>query len=148
MPVRNPQAIFDQITAAGGRVDPPEVVAANTLRMVLGGTDRVWDQHNWVATRGGVGGCQTACCVAGDAVLQTGVICAVTDTNRNGGVVIDGRLYDIPDVAQALLGLNNREAVWLFDGYRSWEWVVAALEAIRDGKSVSELLGWGSDDAI
>lgn len=149
MPYRDPQEgsapwslltrddILQAIIEAGGRVDPPEVLAKNTLAMIEGRVPgRVWEQETWV----GKWGCDTSCCVAGDVLIQAGLI---DDDLR----VVDIGFGDLPTsskfrrVAKALLDLDDREAFWLFSSVRTRARVVEALKAIRDGKRVSDLKG-------
>lgn len=124
------EQILDRVVDAGGIVLPPEVLAKNTLEMIAGRRDRTWDQDVWYDIDEE---CGTVCCVAGDAVLQTGLKIIADNANITFAHIVDGVKLRVPCVARALLGLSLDQADWLFDADRTEGEVVETLELIRDG---------------
>ena len=113
-----------------------------TIKLVQGEktSDRLhWNQGFYFYD---IGSCGTALCVAGSAAYHAGYV-PRTDTfglidhewKRPRG----SKIHSIDRLAGVLLGLNEDEADYLFEGARTKAQVLEALHKIKVGGDVSDL---------
>lgn len=93
--------------------------------------------------------CATTGCVAGTAAMLVGdhgIAYAGDVTTRRGRRILqmsrvrtrDGHTVDIMRRGKELLGLEDHESGWLFDGYRQLPEVVNALIELSEGRKLSK----------
>lgn len=90
--------------------------------------------------------CGSTACVAGTAVVLTLPKNAKYDWLYNEVILPSGSKRYVQSYAGEVMGLNNSEADWLFDGNREVEEVIEALELLVKGKSISPLVTASYDD--
>lgn len=140
----------------------PVTLAEAIKRIVIGeaGADRRWKQTRWCETQNqpttiAKAICNTTHCVAGwAAVMSPGYVQEVktwtpSEFERRMAHKVQVRFTEMvigpegqesmQSVGQRVLGLDDREQDYLFDGARTYEEVIAALDQIIAGESVMPL---------
>lgn len=97
-------------------------------------------QDMWITKTSRVDGCDTTACVAGWAVLLSGLQPCFTEERNDchlAWFVTESsepyKMISISSEAKQRLGLSMKEAEWLFDAYRRRDEVLAGLAAVREG---------------
>lgn len=98
----------------------------------------VWDQNVWFRQTSTVpeGFCGTACCLAGQAALQTGWLPASEDEGDNSLMSRGKDTEDVWEIGKDALGLTSSEADELFEGGNDLDDVKAITNGIYERRGL------------